>query len=182
MHGKMHGKGRAAENFQREQKRKYNRGKSCAVLLASSTPVAKRYAQRKFSGFSDHSLHCLWEFNAEDVRALPPEEEDIPTNAGKRSASNAIVMELIHSYAEHEAYMSEIQLRRIVDKMANESAAQGTDGDEVMQKGGETISKFSKGVSEIGAAVNEAILEKVREVFDLNKGDDAVLFSRTKKS
>jgi hypothetical protein len=43
-----------------------------------------------------------------------------------------------------------------------------------MQRGGETISKFSKGAPEIGAAVNEAIIEKVREVFDLNKGDDAV--------
>ncbi len=58
--------------------------------------------------------------------------------------------------------------------MANGSADQGTDGDEVMQKGGETISKFSKEALEIGAAVGKAILEKVREVFDLNKGDDAV--------
>ena len=47
-----------------------------------------------------------------------------------------------------------------------------------MQKGGETISKFFKGALEIGTAVNEAILEKVRKVFDLNKGDDAVF--RTK--
>ena len=83
-----------------------------------------------------------------------------------------------HSYAEHESYMSEIQLRRIVDKMANESADQGTDGDEVMQKGGENISKFSKEALEIGAAVDEIILEKVRKVFDLNKRDDAVF--RTK--
>ena len=74
--------------------------------------------------------------------------------------------------------MSEIQLRRIVDKMANGAADQGTDGDEVMQKGGETISKFSKEALEIGAAVSEAILAKVREVFDLNKGDDEVF--RTK--
>ncbi len=47
-----------------------------------------------------------------------------------------------------------------------------------MQKGGETISKFFKIALEIGTAVNEAILEKVRKVFDLNKGDDAVF--RTK--
>ena len=47
-----------------------------------------------------------------------------------------------------------------------------------MQKGGETISKFSKEALEIGAAVNEAILGKVRKVFDLNKGNDAVF--RTK--
>jgi hypothetical protein len=74
--------------------------------------------------------------------------------------------------------MSEIQLRRIVDKMANESAAQGTDGDEVIQKGGETISKFSKEALEIGAAVNETILKRIRKVFDLNKGDDAVFRTR----
>ncbi len=139
--------------------------------------MAKRYAQRKFSGFSDRSLHCLWEFNAGDVRALPPEEKGPPVNVEDRSASNAIIRGLFHSYAEHESYMSEIQLRSIVDKMANGSADQGTDGDEVMQKGGETISRFFKEALEIGTAVNET-LEKVRKAFDLNKGDDAVF--RTK--
>ncbi len=79
----------------------------------------------------------------EDVRALKPEEKDPPVSVEDRSASNAVIRELLHSYAEHESYMSEIQLRRIVDKMAYGSADQGTDGDEVMQKGGETISKFS---------------------------------------
>ncbi len=108
------------------------------------------------------------------MRALPPEEKDPPVNVKDRSASNAIIRELFRSYAEHESYMSEIQLRRIVDKMASGSADQVTDGDEVMQKGGETISKFSKEALEIGAAVNETILGKVRKVFDLNKGDDAV--------
>ena len=147
-------------------------------FLASSTPVAKRYAQRKFKGHSDRSLHCLWEFNEKDLRALPPEEKDPSAEVVDRSASNAIIRELFYSYAEHESYMSEIQLRRIVDKMANGSADQGTDGDEVMQKGGKTISKFSKEALEIGAAVSEVILEKVRKVFDLNKGDDEVF--RTK--
>jgi hypothetical protein len=73
---RMHGKARAAENFIRKQKGKYNRGNSCAFLLASSTPVAKRYAQQKLKGHSDRSLHCLWEFNEKDLRALPPEEKD----------------------------------------------------------------------------------------------------------
>jgi hypothetical protein len=62
--------------------------------------------------------------------------------------------------------------------MAYQTASQGTDGDEFMQKSEETISKFFKGALEIGTAVNEAILEKVMKVFDLNKGDDAVF--RTK--
>ncbi len=73
---RMHGKARAAEKFLRKQKGKYNRGNSCAFLLASSTPVAKRYAQQRSKGHSDRSLHCLWEFNERDLRALPPEEKD----------------------------------------------------------------------------------------------------------
>jgi hypothetical protein len=150
----------------------------CGSPSIQHTCGKKIYAQQKFSGFSDHSLHCLWEFCVEGVRALPPEIKDLPVNAEDRSTSNAIIRELCHSYAEHEAYMSDIQLRRIVDKMANESAAKGTVEDEVMQKGGETISKFSKGALEIDAAVNEVILERIREVFDLNKGDVAVF--RTK--
>ena len=36
----LHGKARAAENFLRKQKGKFNRGNHCAFLLASSTPVA----------------------------------------------------------------------------------------------------------------------------------------------
>ncbi len=121
----LHGKAREAEDFLRKQKGKYNRGKSCAFLLASSAPVAKRYAQRKFKGLSDRSLHCLWEFNAKDVQALPPDEKDLSDMVVDRSASNASIRGLFHSYAEHEAYMSEIQLRRIVDKMATGSADQG---------------------------------------------------------
>ena len=54
---------------------------------------------------------------------------DPPTDAEERSKFNAIIRKLFHSYAEHESYMSEIQLRRIVDEMANEIASQGTDGD-----------------------------------------------------
>ncbi len=50
----------------------------------------------------------------------------------------------------------------------------GTDGDEIMEKRGENISKFSKEALEIGATVDEIILEKVRKVFDLNIGDDAI--------
>ena len=174
----LHGKARAAESFLRKQKGKFNRGNHCAFLLASSTPVAKMYAQQKFSGFSDRSLHCLWEFDAKDLRSFPPEEKESSPSTADRLASNAVIREHFHSYAEHESYMSEIQLRRIVDKMANETADQGTDGDEVMQKGGVSISKFSKEALEIGAAVDESILKKVRKVFDLNKGDDAVF--RTK--
>jgi hypothetical protein len=81
------------------------------------------------------------------------------------------------AYEEHEAYMSEIQLRRIVDKMAMESSEQGTDGDKVMVKDGKTFSKLSKDVLEIGEDVRAFILDKVR-IFDLNKDDDAVFRTR----
>ena len=140
----LHGKARAAENFLRKQKEKYNRGNSCAFLLAASTSVAKRYAQRKVIGHSDRSLHCLWELNSRDLQALPSEEKSPSINVANRSASNSIIRELFHSYAEHESYMSEIQLCRIVDKMAGGSADQGTDGDEVMQKGGEPLASFPR--------------------------------------
>ncbi len=62
--------------------------------------------------------------------------------------------------------MSEIQLRRIVDKMSQESSSQGTDGDEVMTKDGHIFSKFSNEALEIGASVSAAILKKIRSVFE----------------
>ena len=43
-----------------------------------------------------------------------------------------------------EVYMTEIQLRRIVDRTTKEQQSQQSDGDETMTKNGETISKFSK--------------------------------------
>ena len=86
----------------------------------------------------------------------------------------------LYSFEEHEAFMSEIQLRGIiVDKMAREASSQGTDGDEVMTKNGAVISKFSKDFLEIGAAVGAVILDKVGKVFDLNWGDDAIFRART---
>jgi hypothetical protein len=54
------------------------------------------------------------------------------------------------AYEEHEAFMTEIQLRRTVDKMAMESSEQGTDDDEVMVKDLKTFRKFSKDALEIG--------------------------------
>jgi hypothetical protein len=78
------------------------------------------------------------------------------------------------SFEEHEAFMSEIQLRGIVDKMAREASSQGTNRGEVMSKNGAVNSKFSRDALEIGTAVGAVILDKVRKVFDLNWGDDAV--------
>jgi hypothetical protein len=62
--------------------------------------------------------------------------------------------------------------------MAREASSQGTDGDEVMTKNGVVISKFSRDALETGATVGTVILDKVRKVFDLNWGDDAVFRMR----
>ena len=69
------------------------------------------------------------------------------------------------AYEEHEAHMSEIQLRRIVDKMATEASERGADGDdELMVKDGKTFSKFSKDALEIREDVGAFILGKVRKM------------------
>ncbi len=49
-----------------------------------------------------------------------------------------------------EVYMTEIQLRRIVDRNALEGSEQQSDGDERMMKDGENISKFSKEAMTLG--------------------------------
>ncbi len=49
-----------------------------------------------------------------------------------------------------EAYMAEIQLRRIVERTAQENGEQQSDGDERMDKDGENISKFSKEAMTLG--------------------------------
>jgi hypothetical protein len=89
-----------------------------------------------------------------------------------------------YSFEEHEAFMSEIQLKGIlvVDKMAREVSSQrGTDGDEVMTRNGAVICKFSKDAMKIGATVGAVILDKVGKVFDLNWGDDAVFCLQSEK-
>ena len=49
-----------------------------------------------------------------------------------------------------EAYMTEIQLRRIVERTAQEAGEQQSDGDERMDKDGENIGKFSKKAMNLG--------------------------------
>lgn len=54
-----------------------------------------------------------------------------------------------------EAYMTEIQLKRIVDRTNHEEGKQISDGDEIMVKDGVTISKFSKEAMGLGKDVYE---------------------------
>jgi len=75
-----------------------------------------------------------------------------------------------------EVYMTEIQLRRIVDRTAKEQQAHQSDGDETMTKNGKTISKFSKEAMNIGedALEHEVVLRKVYLVYDKWVGNDSV--------
>ncbi len=79
-----------------------------------------------------------------------------------------------------EAYMTEIQLRRIVDRTAQEASEQQSDGDERMVKDGEDISKFSKEAMTLGDDVYETnnnapiILKKVYLLYDKCVGEDKV--------
>jgi hypothetical protein len=79
-----------------------------------------------------------------------------------------------------EAYMTEIQLRRIVDRTAQEASEQQSDGDERMVKDGEDISKFSKEAMTLGDDVYEVdkaaqiTLKKVYLLYDKYVGEDKV--------
>ncbi len=79
-----------------------------------------------------------------------------------------------------EAYMTEIQLRRIVDRTSQEEGKQLSDGDDVMTKDGVTISKFSKEAMGLGKDVYEeggiapTILKKVYILYDRYVGPDSV--------
>ncbi len=79
-----------------------------------------------------------------------------------------------------EAYMTEIQLRRIVDRTAQEPSEQQSDGDERMVNDGEDISKFSKEAMTLRDDVYEAnnnapiILRKVYLLYDKYVGEDKV--------
>ena len=79
-----------------------------------------------------------------------------------------------------EIYMTEIQLRRIVDRNAKEGIDQQSDGDERMVKDGHNISKFSKEAMTLGEDVyaysdmESNLLQKVYALYDHYVGEDRV--------
>ncbi len=79
-----------------------------------------------------------------------------------------------------EAYKTEIQLRRIVDRTSQEASEQQSDGDERMVKDGEDVSKFSKEAMTLGDNVYEIssnaqqILQNVYVLYDKYVGEDKV--------
>jgi hypothetical protein len=172
------GKARASEKFLRQQKKKYNCDNSCAVLLASSTLAAKENAEAGPQERNDRQLHCILETDDENEYAFSALMRNLSLDEGEALTLGSNVGTSTHSFGKNEAFMSEIQLRGIVDKMVREASSEGTDGDEVMTKNGAVISKFSKDALEIEAAVGAVILDKVRKVFDLNWEGDAVFRAR----
>ena len=85
-----------------------------------------------------------------------------------------------HIFIMEQAYMTEIQLRRIVDRNAQEGIDQQSDGDERMNKDGESISKFSKEAMTLGEDVYAKegkapeVLQKVYLLYDYYVGKDRV--------
>ncbi len=83
-------------------------------------------------------------------------------------------------FVTEEIYMTEIQLRRIVDRNAQEGSDQQSDGDERMVKDGQNTSKFSKEAMTLGEDVYAyegnapEILHKVYTLYDLYVGEDRV--------
>ncbi len=172
------GKARASEKFLRQQRKKRDCGNACAVLLASNTTAAREHVVAGPQDRDERQLHCLLDTDDESGQAFATFMRGLTHKAESVSTLGSLEGTSLHLFEEHEAFMTEIQLRGIVDKMAREASSQGTDGDEFMTKNGAVISKFSKDALEIGAAVGAVILEKVRKVFDLNWGDDAVFRAR----
>ena len=83
--------------------------------------------------------------------------------------------------------MTEIQLRRIVDRTAQEASEQQSDGDERMVKDGEDISKFSKEAMTLGDDVYEAnnnasiiLKKKVYLLYDKYVEEDKVFPKQSK--
>ncbi len=80
----------------------------------------------------------------------------------------------VYDHYENEVYMTEIQLKNIVERLQGEEKDTKTDGDESMVKDGTTISKFSFEALSLGPDVQEAIKSKIRARFKQSTGDDSV--------
>jgi hypothetical protein len=103
-----------------------------------------------------------------------------PRNIYLSSAEFQEVEETWVCEVTQEIYMTEIQLRRIVDRNAMEGIDQQSDGDERMVKDGHNISKFSKEAMTLGDDVyictgkESEILQKVYALYDHYVGEDRV--------
>ncbi len=68
----------------------------------------------------------------------------------------------VYDHYENEVYMTEIQLKNIVERLQSEDKDTKTDGDETMTKEGITISKFSFEALGLEPDVKDSIKSKIR--------------------
>jgi hypothetical protein len=71
----------------------------------------------------------------------------------------------VYDHYENEVYMTEIQLKNIVERLQGEEKDTKTDGDETMVKDDITISKFSFEALGLGPDVKDSIKSKIRARF-----------------
>ncbi len=89
-------------------------------------------------------------------------------------------IELGNTVVEEAYYMTEIQLRRVVERTAKDEVGQLSDGDEIMVKDGERISKFSKQDMGLGKDVYAEdggaplILKNIYLIYDKYVGQESV--------
>jgi hypothetical protein len=88
---------------------------------------------------SRQHIHETLDFNESDG---PMEWEELDKE--EELVNVAIQLLEVPDMIIEEVYMTEIQLRRIVDRTAKEQQAHQSDGDDTMTKNAQTISKFSK--------------------------------------
>ena len=163
---------------------KVRNGGKTPQRIVRATKSYMRYLKQSREEEEDHSLLCEVAGH-KVITASSKQQEDLwriedgmassPTSAlpikGGVMAENA---EHNPSHGEYMSLMTEIQLRRIVDRLSRAKATQETDGDEVMQKDGVTVSKFSKEAILLGEEVSEALRLRVYANFDKYKGFDSV--------
>ena len=93
---------------------------------------------------------------------------------GNESAVDRYRRTTIYDNYENDIFMTEIQLKNIVERLQGEEKDTKTDGDETMVKGGVTISKFSFDALSLGPDVKDPIKSKIRLRFQQWSGDDSV--------
>ncbi len=103
------GKARASEKFLRQQRKK-----------------AREHAGSGTLGKDERQLHCLLDTDDENGQAFAALMRGLTLETEVGSNLGSLEDASLHSFEEHDAFMSEIQLRGIVDKMAREASSQDT--------------------------------------------------------
>ena len=162
--------------------RKIANGAKTPQRIVKASKAYKKYVKRRQEEEEDPLLLC--EIGGHRVLKAAPiwKEQEWRIEEGTGLSSDVFLTgrsdgqgsEVDHAFEEHLSLMSEIQLRRIVDRLAKTTSTQETDGDELMQKNGKTVSKFSKEAIHLGDEVGETIKGYIFKNFDKYKGFSSV--------